>query len=68
MQHFLSSKNINYTVHAAYKKLDGTWTFPFIPRYMRVFLYPSLLNKEDIWPETKKVVHYKQVFFYVIFL
>jgi hypothetical protein len=54
------------TVHvAAYKKLEGTWVFL---SYMRVFLYPSLLNKEDVWPGTIKVVHYKRVFFYASFL
>jgi hypothetical protein len=51
------------TVHTPYKKLDGTWIFP----YMRVFLYPSLLNKEDVWPGTKKFFYYKHVFFYVSF-
>jgi hypothetical protein len=35
---------------------------------MRVFLYQNLLNTEDVWPGTKKVVQYKQVFFYASFL
>jgi hypothetical protein len=26
----------------------------FFLSYMRVFLYPSLLNKEDVWPEKQQ--------------
>jgi hypothetical protein len=44
----LGSFGEEYTVPATYKKLVGAWDFP----YMRVFLYPSLLNKEDVWPGT----------------
>jgi hypothetical protein len=40
----------------------------FFLSYMRVFLYPSLLNKEDVWPGTKKVVHSQRVFFYASFI
>jgi hypothetical protein len=37
------------TLHAAYKKLKGTW----------ISCGAFLISNNNVWPGTKKVVHYK---------
>jgi hypothetical protein len=49
-----------YTVHAAYKKLEGTCVFPFL--FASFLIIPSELNKEDVWPGTKTKKNKKKTF------
>jgi hypothetical protein len=54
------------TVHADYKKLQGTWIFPFLYASFRISDFAK--ERRRLVRDKKKVVHYKRFFLSEFFI